>query len=192
MATSLAQITVKYEAVAAGTAPFENVLDFGTDDVMDATSLQDLLDGFQDSWDDQIAPILSSGTSGGSAKISAVVGGVVYEATAALGTGGDSVGANAVGGFAYRILKKAPRPPRGKPGSFYLGGIKANWSSGGVVDSSELAAINTRLSDFYDALVAIDSWDMVVKRMVDGSSSTSYVTGLSCSPTVSFLQRRYR
>ncbi len=192
MATSLAQITVKYEAVAAGTAPFENVLDFGTDATMDATTLQDLLDGFQVAWDDQIAPILSSGSSGGSAKISAVVGGVVFEATAALGTGGDGVGSNAVGGFAYRILKHAPRPPKGKPGAFYLGGIRSNWSSAGVVDTSEVSAINGRLSDFYDALVAIDSWDLVVKRMVDGSSSTSYVTGLSVAPTISFLQRRYR
>lgn len=188
-----AKISFQYDQAFGTTPPLVTALDFWNPGSVDAASLDGLTDDVSTAWDDNMAPALSTSTSGGTAIGRCDNGTVVLEAQYPINDGSDSVGAGAVPGASYRVIKTASRPAGGKPGAMFIGGLRAGtYDADFQVNTSVYSAVQGRLDDFWDQLDAIADWVPVVRRNVDGSPSHSTITAFSLKPTMSWLQRRYR
>lgn len=192
MADTFARCAFTYDVTAGGTPPIVSTLDFAIGHDADLSEVVALANDVRDSWNTNIAPALSVITSSGHLDVHYANTTYVLDVTVAIDSGADTVHDEALAGASYRVVKVAPRPPRGKPGAMYLGGIKDNWSADGTIDPTVASAVQGRLDDFSTDILGLTDWFPVVRRNVGGTPSRSAIAALSLAPSVSFLQRRYR
>lgn len=186
-------ISQTWAAPEYGTGPFRTSLDV---DVASSTSeAVDAMEAWEAWWTSASTFLgyFDSGLGQSSLTVTGVFGGVVFEdqisgLTAPTGLDPE------LGGVSLRAVKLGNRPEGGRRGSMFWPGLEnsAHGSNGLLLGSCEAdtqAGLNTLLADLEASAVGTT---VVQRHIVAGDESTTVVTGFDVSPSVSFLQRRYR
>jgi len=192
MADTFARAAFTYDVVPGSSAPIVSTFDFAIGTPVGASEVAVLHAELTDAWDNNVALVMSSTSQSGHLDLTYVTGSVVIDLTGPLSDGIDTVHDVAWAGASFRVIKDAVRPPRGKPGSFYIGGLRENYDYAGAIDPTVYAGVQGHMDDFFSDLSALTDFAPVVRRNVGGSPTRNDVLSLSVAPTMTFMQRRYR